>query len=256
MLASIMYHHAGSGPFSNSPELLERQFAGIARRGIRTVHPCDELADGPNLCLVFDDAYYDFYHHVYPRLKAHGVKAVLAVPTAFIVEKTDLSPESRLSFPHDQAMEDPDAARRRAPFCTWEEIRQMLREGQGAIAVAAHGHAHELFAGDEPIAEDALRSQSIIERETGAACRSFVPAFGKLPDRRDRLIPSFDHLFTIGGEKYEEWPDPPDEISRYPGDNQADPQSMIESLFPRRSLRYRLGAVRRRVESFLNPNEE
>ena len=251
MLAATMYHHAGDGPFSNPPELLDRQFAYIRKRGIRTVHAGEELVEGPHLCMVFDDAYYDFYHHVYPLLKKHGLKAVLGVPTDFVAEETDAEPGERLAIPHGEALGG--ALRVRAPLCTWEEINEMTSPRNGYVTVAAHGAAHKEFGAPGAFVADATRAKEAIEERTGRACQTLVSPYGARPQGcLAALENEYDHLFGIGSEKYPDWPGAQGWMLRFPADDQNDATSLIDAIFPPRGWRYRLGRLKRRVRRTLS----
>jgi len=242
-----MYHHAGADRYSNSPELLDRQFRYIRKRGIRTLLPGGDVSSGGNLCLVFDDAYFDFFQHVFPLLRKHDLCAVLAVPTGYVLEQTDRPAPVRLSVPHDETM-DGNVYRTRAPFCTWKEIVKMVSSQR--IAVAAHGHRH--FAPDahglKAWHEDVLLARRTLQNRLGVRCDSLVLPHGLSPDPNDRnTVGAFSHVFGIGDRKYEDWPPPSEVILRFRGDEQPDPRSLVDAVLPRRSLRYRAGQVRRDI---------
>ena len=82
----------------------------------------------PGLALTFDDAYADFYAYVYPLLQEFSLRAVLAIPTAFIIERTVLSLPERMAVAGEQAMQG-GVFRTKAPFCTWDELRLMAGSG-------------------------------------------------------------------------------------------------------------------------------
>lgn len=91
MLSVIMYHHINSDdlPLSNSDAMIESHLKLISQR-FTTVFPGDELTNN-SICLTFDDAYYDFYHYVFPLLKKYNLKTLLAVLRAFIAGSTKLN---------------------------------------------------------------------------------------------------------------------------------------------------------------------
>ena len=97
MLSAVMYHHINSDdlPLSNSDKMMEEHLTLIAQRYV-TIFPGDQIGKH-SICLTFDDAYYDFYYYVFPLLKKYNLKALLAVPVAYILEDTDVSSEPRLS---------------------------------------------------------------------------------------------------------------------------------------------------------------
>ena len=55
--------------------MLDAHFAHISRQ-YRNVLPGEKLSVGAlDVCLSFDDAYFDFYAIVFPLLKKHGLSA-------------------------------------------------------------------------------------------------------------------------------------------------------------------------------------
>ena len=61
MLISLMYHHINGKEFSNDLEVFEKHLEYLTKNYM-IVTPDDELKLDKNLCLTFDDAYFDFYH--------------------------------------------------------------------------------------------------------------------------------------------------------------------------------------------------
>src|SRR5207253_3666710 len=87
-LLVLMYHRARAGRHGNDPAMLEKHFRHIAAN-YRNVLPGDALdANRLNVCLTFDDAYFDFYATVYPLLMRHQLRAVLAVPPLVVRERS------------------------------------------------------------------------------------------------------------------------------------------------------------------------
>ena len=70
------------------------------------------------------------------------VGPLLAVPTLYIIESTNISDEERLSVPYFEAMKG-DVYREKVPFCTWEELKEMVNSGH--VELASHGHEHISF---------------------------------------------------------------------------------------------------------------
>ncbi len=131
------------------------------------------------LCLTFDDAYYDFYHFVYPLLKALHIKAVLAIPTAYIVEKTSLDPSKRLSIPYPNGLSDYDGVKQDVPFCTWSELREM--HNSQLVYPASHSHHHaNLCDPTVNLAEELEHSQQLLETQLKAKIDTFVYPYGKM----------------------------------------------------------------------------
>src|SRR4051812_32225389 len=109
-----MYHRARSGRHGNPAHVLDSHFRHIAANH-NCVLPGEPLAASTNICLTFDDAYFDFYATVFPLLKKHNVRALLAVPPAVIRENIAATPLERMTIESDAAFANPDAG----GFCTW-----------------------------------------------------------------------------------------------------------------------------------------
>src|SRR5215467_6517495 len=139
MLLILMYHRAVAGPYGNSPEILRSHFAHL-RRTYPVVLPGETLeANRLSVCLTFDDAFVDFYAYVFPLLKEYSLRAVLSVPTGFIVPTTNNGLEERLSVSPEEAMRG-RTFQLKVPFCTWAELREM--SDSGLVAIASHSHQH------------------------------------------------------------------------------------------------------------------
>jgi peptidoglycan/xylan/chitin deacetylase (PgdA/CDA1 family) len=174
MLLSLMYHHINSDKFSNRLEVAEAHLKFISEH-YRTIFP-EEYSPSffkLRLCLVFDDAYYDFYHYVFPLLKKYSLKAVLAVPSKFILNTTDLSASKRLGLPHSEMMKD-DNYVKHAPFCTWKELNKMFESNH--VKIASHGHNHIRLAdiSDREVEDELVQSKMIIEEKRSKKCDTFV----------------------------------------------------------------------------------
>lgn len=247
MFASIMYHHAGEGEFGNPQDLLDRQCRYLRRRNIRTVWPGEPVRDGCCLCLVFDDATYDFYHFVWPLLMRHGLRAILAVPTAHIPHTTEASDGERLGLALS-ALTRATRPQTHAGFCTWPELERM--RASGSVLLVPHGHIHAKVASVESFMGEASEACELLRRRTGHCPDAYVLPYGIAPPggvERLRYELGVRHVFGIGAGKYGDWGDGQPTIARFPGDHQPDATALIDAIFPRRSLRYRLGVLRRHV---------
>ena len=179
MLISLMYHHAESDKYSNSVGMLEKHFKFISQK-YQTVFPKNYTKNffHYELCLVFDDAYFDFYYYIFPLLKKYNIKAILSVPTNYIVDDTNLSDEIRLAYKHDEAMINSNH-KKFVPFCTWKEICEMI--STGLVEVASHGVFHQnlLIVDKETCIMELSKSKKIIECKTGKEPTAFVYPYGK-----------------------------------------------------------------------------
>jgi peptidoglycan/xylan/chitin deacetylase (PgdA/CDA1 family) len=128
-----MFHRVNDVTLGYCPDVFAKYLHYLVRN-FPIVVPGEKLPNaGIAICLTFDDAYYDFYHNVFPLLKKHQIKAVLAVPVKYIVDETSVANQTRLEVPYVQGMENPKYAQK-IPFCTWNELREMSQSGLVEIA--------------------------------------------------------------------------------------------------------------------------
>ncbi len=85
-LLVLMFHRVWPTGDATPPDELATLFEDIAARR-HCVMPGEPLrSDRLNVCLTFDDAYFDFHHTVLPLLRRYGLRALLAVPSGLIPE--------------------------------------------------------------------------------------------------------------------------------------------------------------------------
>lgn len=229
-LLVLMYHRARAERHGNSPELLDAHFSHIAHR-CRNVLPGEELSrSNLNVCLTFDDAYFDFYALVFPLLKKHNLRALLAVPPFFMAEHTTAQPSARLSVDSNEAFADPP----RGGFCTWTELEEMTQSGH--VVVAAHGYAHRCLDRDANLAVEIDSPQAILSERLGAAVDSFVFPFGRYSRKAlGHAKRRYRHVFRIGGALNRSWDAPV--LYRVEADQMKNPCGVFSR---KRLLQYRL----------------
>ena len=202
MLIAPLYHKIGSGKYANSLETLEQHFAYIAAH-FPTIHPGEKLPKGTSVCLTFDDAFFDFYHLVFPLLQKYNLKALLAVPTAYIPENTDLSPQKRLekvvTFPN-KAPPIPSSA-----FCTWRELQILSKSS--LIKIASHSlHHRPLTSQHTDIENEIFHSKKILEEKLSSPISSFVYPFGLFSQKAHSLAKKhYKYIFRIGNAHNISW---------------------------------------------------
>jgi peptidoglycan/xylan/chitin deacetylase (PgdA/CDA1 family) len=226
-----MYHRARAGPHGNDPDRLDRHFAHIARHA-RCVLPGDWLKPGAlNVCLTFDDATFDFYAVVFPLLKKHGLRALLAVPTAVVRERTDVPAEARLAAAAD--VNDPQ--RDDGGFCTWPELREMA--DTKLVAIAGHGATHVRLDRDGVDLEtEIVGAQTLLAARLGRSVTSFVFPFGRFSAAAlQKVRQTYRYAFRIGGADNASWGDRV--LYRVDGDNLRSPDALFT---PPRRAGYRL----------------
>jgi peptidoglycan/xylan/chitin deacetylase (PgdA/CDA1 family) len=221
MLLILMYHRAVEGHYSNPVSVLRSHFSYL-REHYPVVLPGEALAPRRlNLCLTFDDAYADFYAYVFPLLQEFSLRAVLAVPTAFIIESTVLGLPDRLAVAEEQAMQG-ELSRAKAPLCTWEELRLMA--GSGLVEVASHSHHHVdlTHPGTDPAAE-ALRSKTLLEQQLDRRVSTFVYPFGRVNARAHHLVTQhYAYAMRIGSALNATWTPRRQPLCRVSADRVAD----------------------------------
>ncbi len=230
-LLVLMYHRARVGRHGNAPEMLDAHFAHVAHHHPQVL-PGEALAAGAtNVCLSFDDAYFDFYATVFPLLQRHGLRALLAVPSAYIRETAEASTAERLAIESDEAFARPE----RGGFCTWSELAEMVASGH--VAIAAHGHTHRrLDAAEADLPLEIDRVQTVLGTRLGCPVDSFVFPFGRYSPRSlGHARQRYRHVFRIGGALNRSWSGRV--LYRIDADRMATPQSLFA---PARIVHYRI----------------
>lgn len=176
MLIVLMYHRILNEETSNSSFYQHLKYLA---ENFAIVTPGEKLSvNRTSLCLTFDDAYFDFYHFVFPLLKELNIKALLAVPTKFILDKTVMNPTLRLNVPYARTVDD-SIYPAFAPFCTWEEIKEMATSNQ--VTIASHSYNHtDLTDPKVDLNKEIFLSKQLIEEKIGKSVSTFVYPFGKM----------------------------------------------------------------------------
>ena len=201
-----MYHRAVECRLGNPVSTLRSHFGLLRARG-GLILPGEPLRRNRlNICLTFDDAYADFYGIVFPLLKEFSLRAVIAVPTKFIIEKTSLSLGERLSVsPDNDAAMQGDTFEAKAPFCTWEELREMTASGM--VQAASHSHSHVNLKGPECDVEfEAAHSKKLLQEKVGMPISTFVYPFGGCDARSHAIVRNhYAYAARIGGALNTRW---------------------------------------------------
>ncbi len=226
MLLSTMYHHINCDRFSNSQEMFEQHLRYAIER-FAVVVPGEKLSkEKDSLCLTFDDAYYDFYHYVFPLLKKYQIKALLAVPTALICDSTDLDPDQRMSLGHKEIYQSKNY-QNYASFCTWKELREM--SDSGLVVMASHSHTHkDLTLPGIDLEKEIVNSKEILEARMDTKIESFILPFGRYNhDVFTRLQKHYRYIFKVGQGVNQDFSGIRGLIYRIDGDNLQDERSIF-----------------------------
>ncbi|QOG13229.1 polysaccharide deacetylase family protein [Arcobacter sp. FWKO B] len=167
-----MYHHVNSDRCSNDLAIFEEHLKYI-KQNFTTIFPGEEIK-GKCVCLTFDDAYADFYFLIYPLLQKYGLKALLAVPSRYILDDCDKDPTLRMGFEHNDLFINYE----QGTFCTFKELKEML--DSGLVQIGSHSHSHiDLTASGVDLELELRHSKEILESKLGTEVNSFVFPFGK-----------------------------------------------------------------------------
>jgi peptidoglycan/xylan/chitin deacetylase (PgdA/CDA1 family) len=160
----------------------------------------------PKLTLTFDDAYYDFYHYVYPKLKQYNIPAVLAVSPYFINNDANVESQTRLNSPYPESMFD-TKYRKSSPFCTWIELSEMVQSG--LVELAGHGFEHKNLADiNTDFEQEVVKTKEIIAKKCNTIVRGFIYPFGKCSkDRHKKVLEHYDYAMRIGSAINKKWRD-------------------------------------------------
>jgi len=229
-LLVLMYHRARPGRHGNSPAMLDEHFAHIAKHH-HPVMPGDPLSPGAiNVCLSFDDGYFDFYATVFPLLRKHGLRALLAIPPQMIMDRVETEAADRSNVEIDDAFAQPA----KGGFCTWGELTEMARSGH--VTMAAHGYSHRrLDAAEADLGREIDGPQDILRAKLDQPIDSFVFPYGRFSEESRRQAHNrYRHVFRIGGAANRGWTGRM--LYRIDADELTSPVAIFA---PGRLLRYR-----------------
>ncbi len=242
MLLALLYHKIGTSKYANSLDILEAHFEWIASR-YPTFLPGEPLPKKLSVCLTFDDAFFDFYHHIFPLLQKYQLKGLLAVPTAYIPDETNLSPKERLekveAFP-DKGPPIPSPA-----FCTWPELKEL--SNSPLIQIASHSLHHRPLTSKHINPENELAaSKKLLEEKLGVPINSFVYPFGLWNKKVHTLAKKhYAHIFRIGNAHNLSWNNTNQLLYRINGDDLPSPKFPFGPLSRlKHSARYFLNTIR------------
>jgi len=174
-----MYHKISA---SSEPDrlLAFREHLIDLKNRFSIITPGDPIPHGKlAVCLTFDDAYYDFYHYVYPLLQELNIKAVLAIPTAYIIENTEMNPAERLAVPYPDGLSTYASVRQHVPFCTWTELREMVNSKY--VYPASHSHTHaNLCDSTTHLNAEIAGAKALLEAQLHIPIDTFVYPYGKM----------------------------------------------------------------------------
>ena len=203
MLLILMYHQILNPAIPQAAELFTKHI-NYLHANYPILLPGQPLQKNRlNVCLTFDDAYYDFYHYVFPLLQQLQIPAVLGVPTKFIQVAASASDQQRLSVAYPLGL-DP-ALQQLTPLCTWAEIKTMA--ASGLVQVAAHGHSHsDLTRSDLDLADELQTAKKILTEQLQLPINTLIYPFGRTSQRTNKLaLQHFSYAMRIGAASNIDW---------------------------------------------------
>ncbi|MCT7498070.1 polysaccharide deacetylase family protein [Arcobacter cryaerophilus gv. pseudocryaerophilus] len=238
MLISIMYHHVNSDRCSNDLAIFEEHLKYI-KNNFKTIFPGEEITS-KSVCLTFDDAYADFYFLIFPLLKKYNLKALLAIPSKYILDETEEEAENRMNFEHNDLFEN----YQKATFCTYKELKQM--QESGLVVFGSHSHSHINLLEENVNLDLELRvSKQILEDKLNTKIDSFVFPFGKY--NQDILKESkkyYQYNFRIGNAIHKDFSGINGAIYRVDGDNLKTADEIFKTT---KLLKYKFKGIVKRL---------
>jgi peptidoglycan/xylan/chitin deacetylase (PgdA/CDA1 family) len=222
MLLALMYHRAELGPridkYANSREMLSEHFLFL-KEHYPLVLPGDSLPKRKlAVCVTFDDATFDFYHYIFPIIKELEMRVVLGVPVHYILDATTVEAEERLKIPYSLMMQE-GFYDQKAPFCTWQELDEMV--SSGFVEVASHSYSHcNLTFNFVDLNREVVRSKEIIEQKLAQPVSTFIYPFGKVTIALHEYVAQhYPYAFRIGSALNFGWGRSKKPLNRVSADN-------------------------------------
>lgn len=202
MLLTLLYHRAAQGKYANPPNVMKAHLEHLAKN-YQVILPGEVLQRmAIQVCLTFDDAFFDFFHIIYPLLRELDLRVILAVPTKYILERTDIPSNIRLAT---QTSDAEKVYKEKAPYCTWEELEEMVHSGY--VQVASHSHSHcDLTSANVDLEKEVIHSKNLIEKRLSTKVNTFIYPFGKFNKKVQRFVEQhYPYAMRIGSAANHNW---------------------------------------------------
>ncbi|MCH9643973.1 MAG: polysaccharide deacetylase family protein [Gammaproteobacteria bacterium] len=168
--------------------------------------PGDRCASGNNICLIFDDAYIDFYHVVYPLLQQYQIPAVVAVSAGAILEKSNMDISQRLALLNSNQLHH-ESSYDSNVFCDWQELHEMTQSG--LVQAASHGYHHANLAETGNCEREIILSKTLIEAKLDKPVLSYVYPYGRTNAAVQKFVSQhYRFAFRIGAALNRNWEHP------------------------------------------------
>ncbi len=200
-LLVLNYHRASRGGYGNTAEMFDAHFGYIARN-YHCVLPGESLdRNRLNVCLSFDDGYFEFCAVIDPLLEEHGLRALLAIAPVAVREGIDQPGEGQLKTPGRMN----PVHLNHGGFCTWSDLHELTQSGR--VAIAAHGYTHRRL--DQPgvdLQAEIDVPQTLLTARLGRPVNCFVFPYGRFsPPALQRAIEVYRYVFCNGNAANESW---------------------------------------------------
>lgn len=203
MLLILMYHRVhGVG---QTTATLETHLTYL-RDHHHLVLPGEKLEDNyVNVCLTFDDATVDFYYQVFPLLAKLGIRALVAVPTAWIKPATDMHMEQRLMLQDTTALNRGTYALLPDGLCTWQELAAM--QASGLVQCAVHGHNHlDMRKENTDVLQELALSLATFDQHLQIVPDTFIYPYGRSTTAvQMQVARRFIYAMRIGSAINRDW---------------------------------------------------
>lgn len=176
MLLNLMFHNIYGFNVANLEQTFEK-FLGLLQENYKIVTPGDALDRHKNqVCLIFDDAYFDFFHIVYPLLKKMQIKVVLAIAVDYIPNSTDTSATDRLQKIETSPLKT-NSLTVCDSLCSWQEIQTMV--DSGLVVPASHTCSHPNLCVTPQLQREVVDSKRMLEDKLGVDISTLVLPYGR-----------------------------------------------------------------------------
>ena len=196
MLIILLYHQIS--PLALYDQQPFKEHLAYLVHNFNIVKVGDPLrTDALNICLTFDDAYFDFYCYVYPLLRQYKVPAVLGIPAQFIVEQAEQPVAKRLAITYPKGLAaDTQLCN---PLCSWQEIAEMTISTFVVPASHSLTHVNLMNLTMDKLLHEVRQSKKIIEEMLTTSIDTFIYPFGKMAIKTHRVVQEhYKYAMRIG----------------------------------------------------------
>lgn len=237
MILILMYHRIGEGKLTNRQDIFFDHLKYI-KDHFPVVLPGDPCSKPLSICLTFDDAFCDFYAIIFPLLVRLQLRAVLGVPTKYILEKTEQPMNKRLQIPYSETMKG-DVYQKFAPYCTWQELEEICQSGY--VEIASHSHSHPDLTANFDLENEIIKPKNILENRLSQAISTFIYPFGKTNHTiHQKVLNHHAYAMRIGSSLNQGWNNQKRALCRVDGDCLNSPTSVFE---PQKMLGYKMKRI-------------